>query len=153
MVVKLRQVLNDKTKKGHTLISLVVESNEKKKKEYEDIISKAIKMVIINTAVGIFLKFPTSILPIINVYAEFYYKNEKNHIIKPDFEEFYSSLIESGFYSLIPDLSDFLYTISMSIQLFIFYRFDKKFKSGFDKIIFSSKENKPNLQIINKQKN
>ena len=71
-------------------------------------------MFVLNSAIGILFKLPVSIIPIINVVAEFYFNN--------------------GLNILIQHLSGLLYTLSLSIQMFIYKRFDKKFQTGFDRL-------------------
>ena len=59
---------NEKTKKS--------ESNQNKttkNAEYEEAVNKAIRMVVQNSAIGILFKLTVSIIPIINVVAEFYF--------------------------------------------------------------------------------
>ena len=108
--------------------------NESKKAENEEAVNKAIKMVVLNSAIGIFFKLPVCIMPLINVYAEFYFKNPLYKYNHPHFGEFYSMLFDTEFYSLIQDVSSFFFSLSLSIQLFIYKRFDKKFRTGFDRI-------------------
>ena len=45
---------------------------------------------------------------------------------------------------MIQDLSDLLFTISITIPIFIYIRFDNKFKAGFDRLILRKKEEKTN---------
>ena len=135
MVVQLRDVLGEKTKKiGTMILKAALNQNETKKSENENIVNIAIKMVVINSAIGIFFKLPASIIPLLNVVAEFYYKDKMNKFNHPDFGEFYSSLLNTELYSLIHDISYFLYTLSLSIQIFIYNGFDKKFQIGFERL-------------------
>ena len=99
-------------------------------------------MVVINTIIGIFFKFPLSFISILNAYATYYFKDYKMLLFKPAFGEFYLLLLKTGVYSLIINLSDFLYIFSISIQIFIYIRFDKKFKSAFDRLLFNEDKNK-----------
>ena len=57
--------------------------------------------------------------------------NQYNH---PNFGEFYSMLQYTELYSFIQIISYFLYTLSLSIQIFIYNRFDKKFQTGFERL-------------------
>ena len=91
-------------------------------------------MVVINTAIGILFKMPVSFIPVINVYAEFFYKDYKNRYIPSAFGRFYLYLFNNGFYGEITDLADFLFVISISIQPFIYKRFDKKIQTAFDRL-------------------
>jgi len=130
MVIKLRTVLNEKKAKSKSLKTS--SSNSQQNKDSEEAISKAIKMVVINTAINLFFKIPISFLPTLNVYAEFYSKKESSFYEKPAFKEFYIWLIDSGSFTMIEDLSELLYCISISIQLYIYRRFDTKFRNGLD---------------------
>jgi hypothetical protein len=136
MVVQLRNVLADKIHTLERLYSDYTTKLESARKENEDIENKAIQMVVINTAIGLLFKMPVSFIPIINVYAEFYYKNFHNQISQPTFGNFYSSLFQNGFYSQILDFADLLFIFSISIQLFIYKRFDKKIQTAFDRLSF-----------------
>jgi len=131
MVAKLRAVLEEKNAKSKTL-KLSSASKNQKNKDSDEAKSKAIKMVIINTAINLFLKIPISILPILNVYAQFYTKGNNALYEKPAFKEFYMWLINSGSFVMIEDLSDLFYCFTISIQLFIYRSFDAKFRTGFD---------------------
>ena len=135
MVVHLRNVLADKMQKMEKLFAGSNKSKlESVRKENQDAENKAIQMVVINTAIGILFKMPVSFIPIINVYAEFYYKNYNNQFKQPEFGQFYSSLFQNGFYSQISDLADLFFVISISIQLFIYKRFDKKIQIALDRL-------------------
>ena len=135
MVVQLRNVLADKMQKMEKLFTGSNKAKlESAQKENQDIIKKAIQMVVINTAIGLLFKMPISFIPIINVYAEFYYKKLYNQKSHPTFGKFYSSLFQNGFYSQITDFADLLFIISISIQLFIYKRFDKKMQTAFDRL-------------------
>jgi len=129
MVVKLRSVLEDKKLKSKVLKNSSL--NNQQNKDSEEAISKAIKMVILNTAINLLFKIPISILPTLNVYAQFYFKKKNFLYEKPAFEEFYFWLIDSGSFGMIEDLSDLLNCFSISIQFFIYKRFDTKFRNGF----------------------
>jgi len=136
MVFQLRKVLNEKTKTTETLsVQVSTKKTKNKKPETEEAISKAIKMVVINTTIALFFKLPLSFLPVINVIANYFYKNENNRLKGEAFSEFHFILYEAGFHELIPDLSDFLYNLAISIQFLIYYHFDKKFKTGFNQLI------------------
>ena len=119
MVVQLRRTLEVKAMKSESLNS---KQNQIKKAEYEEVVNKAIKMVVLNSAIGILCKLPVCFIPLLNVYAEFYFKNEVNNNINNSFYfgEFYSILIDTEFYALIQEISHLFYSVSLSIQLFIY---------------------------------
>ena len=132
----MRRKLEEKAKKSE---SLNQKQNESKKVENEEVVNKAIKMVVLNSAIGIFLKLPVCIIPLLNVYAQFYFKNNGfENIINPYFGEFYSILIETESYFLIQDISHLFYMISLSIQLFTYKHFDKKFRTAYEKLMSKS---------------
>ena len=138
MVVQLRRILSIKTKKSESMNQNQNKNN--KKAEFEEAVNKAIKMVVLNSTIGIFFKFPVCFIPLLNVFAQYFYKSD-NHLYF-SFTLFYSMLFESDFYVLMQDMSHFLFTLSLSIQLFIYIRFDKKFQIGYQRLIekaFASK--------------
>ena len=136
MVVQLRRTLEEKANKSE---SLNQKQNESKKAENEEAVNKAIKMVLLNSAIGIFFKLPVCFIPLLNVYAQFYFQNIVYKLNHPQFAEFYSMLFDSQFYVLVQDMSRFFYTMSLSSHLFIYKHFDKKFRTGYEK--FKSKPN------------
>ena len=131
MVVQLRRVLGEKTKK---IESMNQKQNDTKKAENENVVNKAIKMIVLNITIGIFFKLPASFIPLLNVVADYYYKDKSNIYNQPGFGEFYSMLQDTELISVIQDISYFLYTLSLSIQIFIYYGFDKKFQTGFERL-------------------
>ena len=110
----------------------VLHQNEKE--ENDNVVNKAIKMVVLNTAIGIFFKLPASFIPLLNLVAEYYYKDKMNKYNHPNFGEFYSMLFDTELISPFQNISYFLYTLSLSIQIFIYNRFDKKFQTGFERL-------------------
>ncbi len=136
MVVQLRQTLNEKSKKSALMTQN--KSNQNKKAENEEAVNKAIKMVVLNSAIGILFKLPVCIIPLLNVCAQFYYKSFEFRSHHGSFSIFYSMLIDGGFYNLIQDMSHLLYTLSLSIQMFIYNRFDKKFRTGYDRLKYKA---------------
>ena len=141
MVVQLRRVLVEKTNKSESMNQKL---NEAKKAENDEVLNTAIKMVVLNSLIGIFFKLPLVFIPIINTYAVFYYKDSYYQYFHPYFGEFFILLYDSGAYYLIQDVSYLLYNISLSIQVFIYNRFDKKFRTAFGRLkdkVFSFIEN------------
>lgn len=136
MIVRLRKVLENKMCISKLLNIHIPESSQtdtnkiNKMPDYQDTLDKSSNMVILNTIIGVCFKLPLAILPVLNTYAQFYYKNSDARFLKPRFDRFYSALFETGFYFLAQDVADLLYLISLSIQFFVFNRFDKKFKSA-----------------------
>ena len=151
MVRELRQVMADKLQKIERLYAQQSKTKvESAKKESDEAINKAIKMVVINTAIGVLFKMPISFIPILNVIATFYYKSLKMQYIHPAFGRFYSSLFLNGFYGQISDFTDFLFIISISIQPLIYKHFDKKFQIAFDRFIHKNQQSSNNSIIQSK---
>lgn len=138
MIVQLRKTLNEKLQKQKSILNPT--QAETKQKENDEVIKRSIKMVVLNTAIGIVLKMPSSFLPVVNLCADSYFRRFNQRYKHPTFGEFYSTLIDGEFYGTIEDFSKFLYCFSLSIQFFIYLVFDKKFKTGYDNF----KNKKPN---------
>jgi len=143
MLVRLRRTLNEKsnrfeerntTNKVENKKENKNETQNKKNKEKNDPINKALKMVILNTTLGIVFKIPLSIMSIMNPIAKFYFKNSKFSQSNPQLDWFFGYLYNSGLSNVIPDVADLLYTILISIQFFIYIHFDKQIKTAFDRI-------------------
>ena len=132
MVVQLKRTLDEKVKKSE---SLNQKQNQAKKAEFEEVVNKAIKMVVLNSLIGICFKIPVAFIPLINACGrDRLHQEGMKEIRDPIFFQFLVLLYESGAYSLIQDVSYLLYTLSLSIQMFIYKRFDKKFQTGFERI-------------------
>ena len=130
MVVQLRKTLNEKFQKQKSILNPA--QAKTKKKENDEVVKRSVKMVVLNTAIGIVLKMPSSFLPVVNLCADSYFRHFNQRYKHPAFGEFYSTLIDGEFYGTIEDFSKFLYCFSLSIQFFIYLIFDKKFKTGYD---------------------
>ena len=144
MIIQLRIIISEKMKKIKSLYSNSKSKIESAKKENDDAINKAIRMVVINTAIGLLFKMPVSFIPVVNVYSEFYYKNFNDRYTRPAFGRFYLYQFDNGFYSQIIDLADFLFIVSISIQPLVYKRFDKKIKSAFDRFLKRKVTARPN---------
>ena len=131
MVVQLRRTLEERMKKSE---SMNQKQKETKKAENEEAVNKAIKMVVLNSFIGICFKAPIVIIPFLNMFGRFYRKENYRKYTNPKFFELYSFLIYSGYYFLIQNIFYILYAFSLSIQMFIYNRFDKKFRMGYDRL-------------------
>jgi hypothetical protein len=141
MAVQLRRTLEDKSKKSE---SLNQKQNETKKTEFEEAVNKAIKMVVLNTAIGIFFKIPLSIIPLINLYYTIYSsQNAVYQYTHPYFRYIFRLLQDSEIYYGIEDMASFFFTLSLSIQMFIYKRFDRKFRTGYERLINRALFEKP----------
>ena len=140
LVVKLKNTINQKLVSA--TFPKAVDEKKIKKKENEDSVNQAIKMVVLNTTLSTLLKLLLSFIPFVNVIAEFYFKSsfKDNH---PRFGSFYGRINILGIYEMIPVLADFLFTVFISVQLFVFIKFDRKIKLGLDRcfIIKNQKQN------------
>ena len=128
IVTRLRKTMNGKLmwyKQEND--SIKCEANNKENKDA----FKLNKLVVVNTALCIIFKLPNLLVSIINFYAAFYYWNYKNLFTVSIFGGFYSYLLDTGFYTLINDICEFLYIVSISILFFIYKRFDKNFQEGY----------------------
>ena len=132
MVVQLRRTLKEKAKKSESINQKQNQNNIKD--EFEEAVNKAIKMVVLNSAIGICFKLPVCFIPMLNLYAQFY-SNREYHRSHSSFGFFYSMFIDAGFYVLIQDISNLFFTLSLTIQMFIYNRFDKKFRIGYERIV------------------
>ena len=137
LIILLKRTLNEKLVNIEALICK--KKLENQKQENDDAISKVIKMVILNTAISVLFRLPIAFIPVVNVFAEFYYKNYLNQFIHPKFGEFYSFLLNSGFYDCILECSDLLCNFSLFIQFFIYRNFDRLFKTGLDRLLVKNK--------------
>ena len=150
MIVILKKIMDEKTRKSEILFKGCEAKLESIRKENEEVVVKAIRLVIINTAFGILLKSPVSVISIVNVYADFYYKSEINRFAMPRFNRFYSFLIYSGFYGCVVDFAHLLFTISISIQMFIYKRFDRKIQIAFERLMEKKKKSSDNVNKARK---
>lgn len=148
-VIRLRSTLQEKTIKMALMLSQSAKTTETKTKENESVVEEVIKMVVLNTSVGVLLKMPACVLPIVSLYAEFYYKNLGFHYKHPAFGHFYSSLFDSEFFDAIQELSRLSFSVSHFAQFFIYRRFDKKFRLGFERLVSSTKKETTKLAAVN----
>ena len=153
LVRQLRQVMADKLQKIERLYADSKTKIENTMKENDEAMDKVVKMVVINTGVGLLFKMPVSFIPILNVCAAFYYKHLETRFTHPSFGRFYSSLFSNGFYGLISDFADFLFIISISIQPLIYKHFDKKFQTAFDRLFEKNQQQTSNQLNSSSDKN
>ena len=139
MIVKLRQTLNEKFEKAK--VYSTKDQQEKKKKENETAVNKAISMVILNTALNIIFKVPSLIYSIIDFYESIYRLDYNYFLFHGGFGRFYMGFCNYAYFChMFLRFSDILFLISISIQLFFFVHFDKKFKFSFYRIFFPKKK-------------
>ena len=106
-----------------------------KKSDMNEAMNKAIKMVAWNSALNIALKIFFLYSPFINTVTTFYYKSDAFNVRKNlGLQTFLNKLGRAGFSFILPTMiPELLFTILISIQLFVYIRFDKKIKTGFDR--------------------
>lgn len=74
MVVKLRQTLEEKQQKLDKMSNQNEEKKKKQKTENEEAVNKAIKMVVVDTSIGLLFKMPLLVMPVvIDLYTYYYY--------------------------------------------------------------------------------
>ena len=141
MIVKLKQTLKERLEnfKAYSTIA----QQEKKKTENENVMDNAVSMVILNTFLNFLLKLPTSSYSFIYLYYgiyrhyNLYAVNGGRH---RSFERFMKRIcIDAYFCDMLLELADFLYLICISIQLFFYKHYDKKFNSASKRIFNSNK--------------
>ena len=147
MVVKLRRVLEEKMKKSE---SMNQKQKETKKAENEKAVNKAIKMVVLNIFISIFFKLPLLFIPLLNLFFNFYVRNIKNLFFPNiDFVFIFRFLKTTEIYYLIDHMTNLLFTLSLSIQMFIYYRFDKNFRTGYKRLMDKVSLRKKNVSNQN----
>lgn len=133
MVLKLKSIFREGIECLKT-ITTDEQHIDSKNSEFEDALGQSARMVVLNTAVGFLFKLPSAFLPLINTSAQFFYKDFNARFDNPGFDRFYVMLMETNMYALMQDIAQLLYLVSLSIHLFIYNRFDKRFKRAFSKV-------------------
>lgn len=145
MLIRLRQTLNEKIEKLKSIFSINSKINQnpnqllKKELEMQESMNNAIRMVIVNSTLNFFFKLTMALVPLNNLIYKFYYQTKSYGNDKFAYGTQMRKLNLAGIQYLIPDIGEFLLTILISFQLFIFAGFDKKIKAGLSR--FNSKSN------------
>lgn len=129
MVIRLRSVLAENKLRIRELF-MTKEQYENKCSEFESSLHQGVQMVVINTAVAVLFKMPSAFLPLVNTYAQFYYKKSMTHEDHSKFDQFFLPLVNSGFYWIVDDMARFLFCVYLTTQFFLLNRFDKNFKNA-----------------------
>ena len=137
MIVKLRQTLNERIEKAKTYSTQT--QLEAKNQENENAMNNAKSMIIWNTTLNLAFKLPTTIYSLFYLYYSINISNEKDHLILNYFYRFIC--IDADFCSMFLQLSNFLYFLCISIQLFFYKHYDKKFSRSFNMILVNKKSN------------
>lgn len=148
MVSRLRKTLNEKLNRfksdqENAVKVKQLKSNEtnKQREHAKESISSAIRMVMINSALNLFLKLPLVYVPIQNMIATIYYNDNVNPFVNIWKDEnlftFYlymKTMKEADLITLIYEFSNWLFNFAISIQFFVYLKFDKKLKEAFDSV-------------------
>lgn len=141
MLKRLRRTLNEKL---DSLAELSADTKivSKKDEEMREAMNNAIRMVILSTLLNFAFKFPQTLVPLENVAEMFFFQepDNKHHgrckiFCNYGFNRFTINLRDSMVYYLLSDLSDWLLTLLISIQLFVYAKFDKKITTGLERIL------------------
>ena len=140
MIVKLRETLNEKLEKSKEYSSKV--QQEKRSVENETAIDKTRSMIIWNISLNLILKLPAISYSIFHLYFIIFKSNPNNYMNYPRFSRFVMRIcVEGKLCSVIFQFADFLYLFYISIQLFFYKHYDKKFSLSYDKIFHNKKSN------------
>lgn len=138
MLVKLRRTLNEKLKRFAEW-STDNKHMCQKSVEIRESMNNAIRMVIVNSTLNFILKLPQTLVSLENAAEAFYYQSKYYRkcgiYCNYSFYRFSFELRYSGVFYFISDLSDWLFTILISIQLFVYSKFDRQIKAGLERLI------------------
>lgn len=116
---------------------------EQLKKKNNSAINRAIVMVILNATLNLALKAPTTLIPIYDMisfkFQEFRSSSMKLHPLTYFHVLFCGTL---GFCTAFEELAKLLFLISLTLNIFFFYNFDKTFKICFQRILGCFAKNK-----------
>lgn len=106
----------------------------KKKHELKDSMNNAIRMVLTNSLLNVVFKFPLCIVPALNCGYTIAQHIHEKHPNALKYLHFLGTLNRTYTIAFISDMADFLFLILISIQLFVYIRFDLKMKAGFKRL-------------------
>ena len=97
-----------------------------------------------NTSLNLLLKCPSALYSLIYLCFAIVKLHSQNLVVDfPRFIHFYIDIyIESNLCKMLLKLSDFLYFLCISIQLFFYKHYDKKFSLSFKNTFFLGKKSK-----------
>ena len=150
MLVRLRRTLKEKMQRFAKLSDK--KQAKQKKLEMSHSINNAIRMVIVNSTFNILFKMPQILVPLENAIETFYFHGKiYDCVYNPitchlGISTFSEHLRDSFVYYMLPDLSEWLYNILISIQLFLYAHFDKNIKIGLNQLKFPCKRESTNLE-------
>lgn len=125
MIVKLRQTLKEQMEKSKELYTKV--QYEKKLNDNETALNNARSMIILNTSLNFLLKVPSSLYSFIHIFYIYYWLNTSRNYINETFTKlYYEVCINAYLCDMLIQLTDFLYFLFISIQLFFYRHYDRK---------------------------
>lgn len=139
MLFRLRKTLKEKLDR-FKLDRAQSKSNKKKKEDVKEALNNAVRMVIINSALNFFLKLPLVYIPLQNMIATFFYKtkvfSDNGELLSLNsdlnFHVYLLNMTEMDLITLISEFSDWLYNLLISLQFFVYLKFNKKLKEAYD---------------------
>ena len=154
LLVKIRKTLKEKEEKSKKIhANLPEEIREKKKKENEEAMNRVILMVVLNALVSFLCKMPLSFISLNDLRLLIVNKFEDLPISmkwKRESFDYSSSLFchMNDICEIFTNYGQFLYFVSLSVNIFFFYAFDLKFKLAFRKLMFKNEAKTTNQSNI-----
>ena len=137
LLVKMRQTLKEKEAKIKSLVALIDKKLlEKKKQENDEVIKRTTQLIISNALVSLVCKIPASIISL----------NDLRILISTSFDELgldngqelfkFPYTLNSICYLdqicvIFQSFCNFLFLVSLSLYLFFYFKFDKKFQAAY----------------------
>lgn len=112
--------------------------NEKKlklKKELDDAIHNATKMVLFNSILNVLIKLPMLFISIHVTIERFYFASEEFYFYFNSFYIFNLKMFKMDVLKMIPHLSKLLLVVYSSCLLFYYAHFDKKIQKAAQRLI------------------
>ena len=140
MIVKLRQTLNEKLERSKEYNSK--DQQEKRRIENETAMDKTRSMIIWNISLNLLFKLPATSYSIIHLYFVIYKSNPNNFWRHPGFAKFYiRNCVDEYLCNVFSQFADFLYLFYISIQLFFYKHYDKRFYQSYENIFRGKRSN------------
>lgn len=147
MLIRLRKTLKDKLERlgvNPNTVKCEKKTNKAKNKiiaEINHAIVNAVRMVIMNSTMNFLFKLPLVFIPLLNVIAAIYFKSDNyKQNLDLRFDNFIKYLTASDLITLMNETADVLFNLYISIQVFIYFKYDFKLKEAFFARFFASKK-------------
>ena len=137
LALRIKRTIEEKEKKAKSMTSVF---DDKKRKENSDAINRAVLLVVLNSIINFTCKLPSTLISINEMVQSI------NSLIQDNFiDKFYEldkisvfemNCLNSNLCLAFERFSVDLFLLSLAIDLFFYYYFDKKFKESFLKIFF-----------------